>query len=409
MNEVSKLKNGPTDRTPKPYNILICPDKFKGSLSARAVARAVADGIAETESLYSSVGGGSIECSIIPLADGGEGTYTTFEQVGFSAKPVTVLGPLGKSHHTQYYLKDDIAYIELADGAGLALCGTDRSALTATSFGVGQMMDSALRNGARHLIMGIGGTASTDGGAGILEALGGKFLDEDGVRLRRGGGDLARLHSVHLEKVLNRFQGVTVTVLADVDVPLLGENGAARMFSLQKGASPSESLLLEKSLRRLNQVVSRQYPSIGSSSPTAPGTGSGGGAGYALINILGGKFRLGVTAVMELLSINQAIDKADLVVTGEGSLDTQTLRGKVVSGVCDLARSYQKPVVVVAGQVALSSADEARLGALDVYALTDFHHDIEFCIAHAGNLLNKVGREIGRRFLASRVAEVADL
>jgi glycerate 2-kinase len=388
--------------------IVVAPDKFKGSLAAADVAAAIAAGL-RTELP-------AAELVTIPVADGGDGTVDAAVAAGFERVPVTVDGPTGEPVAASYARRGEVAVVELATACGLErLPGGRREPLTASSFGAGQALAAALTAGARRIIFGVGGSASTDGGAGLVQALGARVLDVRGADLGRGGAalrevaalDLTGLHAALREVAALDLAGrhpalraASVILATDVTNPLTGPDGAAEVYGPQKGASPDLVRELDRGLRRWAAVVAK---ATGTDWSQAPGAGAAGGVGFAALAVLGAERRLGIDVILDLLDFGAALDGADLVITGEGSLDIQTLAGKAPAGVAQAAARHGIPVVAVAGRAALTEGELARAGIAAVYPLSDLEPDPARSSAEASLLLRRVGQALARDLLAKAV------
>ncbi len=371
--------------------ILIAPDKFKGSMRASDVAARVAAGISSA----------SPEAQVIavPVADGGDGTLDAAVAAGFVLRPVTVAGPTGEPVDTGYAEKDGTAVVELADACGLVrLPGGVLAPLTASSTGFGQVIAAALNSGCRRLILAIGGSASTDGGAGMLTALGARLFDREGNPVPPGGGGLEHVDRVDLSGLHRGLADAEVVLASDVDNPLLGSRGAAAVYGPQKGATPDDVARLDGALRVWSGAVARalDVPAGAAGHPAAhvAGAGAAGGVGFAAIAVLGATARPGIDLMLELTGLGEHLPGADLVVTGEGSLDEQTLHGKAPAGVAAAARAAGVPVVAVAGRNLLSPRQLTDAGVRRAYALTDIESDVQRCISDPGPLLERLGRRI---------------
>ncbi len=324
----------PTSRT----TCLVAPDKFKGSLDATGVAQALRAGLQDVRP--------ELDVGCRPMADGGDGTLAVLTAAGFERIPVTVDGPTGCTVQTSYAARDTTAVVELANTCGLSRLPDNVPApLDASSYGLGQVVAAAVRNGCRELVIGLGGSASTDGGAGLLQALGARLLDGDQREVRRGGRWLADVSSVDLDPARELLQGVSVTVAADVDNPLLGARGAAATYGPQKGADPAQVHHLEHALTRWATVVEQ---STGTRLASSPSAGAAGGVGFAAL-ALGASVRSGIELLLELTDFAPALATARLVITGEGQLDRQSLAGKAPVGVAPrhaprVCRSSRWPV-----------------------------------------------------------------
>lgn len=373
-------------------HVVVAPDKFKGSLTAAEVAARVAAGLAR--------GGFTGEVEALPVADGGDGTVAAAVAAGFRRIELGVHGPTGKTVTASYGLRDDTAVIEAAQACGLTLLPAGCLApLSATSRGVGELILAATRMGAKRIVLGVGGVATTDGGAGLLQALGARVADEKGRELPPGGAALARLATLDLG-LLRDLSEVEFLLASDVDNPLLGPSGAAAVYAPQKGASPDEVRLLEAGLRRWADIAET---AAGAAVPMrdAPGAGAAGGIGFAALLFLGARMRPGIELLLELASFAGRLDGARLVITGEGSLDRQTLHGKAPVGVARAAAAHDPaiPVVAVAGRCTLPP-DELRAAGIDrAYALNDIEPGLDRCMAEAGPLLEQLAERIAADWL----------
>jgi glycerate 2-kinase len=371
--------------------IVIAPDKFKGSLSATRVAAAIAAGLrAEWP---------AAELVTIPVADGGDGTVDAAVAAGFERVPVTVAGPTGEPVHASYARSGEVAVVELACACGLMLLpGGRREPLTASSFGAGQVLAAALEAGTRRVIFGVGGSASTDGGAGLLQALGARVLDSGGKPLGPGigGGALRDAASLDLSGLHPALRACSVILATDVTNPLTGPDGAAEVYGPQKGASPAQVIELASGLRHWAAVVAA---ATGTDRSRAPGAGAAGGVGFAALAVLGAEPRPGIGLVLDLAGFEEALADAALVITGEGSLDEQSLSGKAPVGVAQAAARRGIPVVAVVGRSTLTGAQLAAAGIGAVYPLTDLESDPVRSSSEASTLLERVGRTIARDLL----------
>jgi glycerate 2-kinase len=372
--------------------IVIAPDKFKGSLSATQVAAAVAAG------LRAALGPARAELVTIPVADGGEGTVDAAVAAGFDRVPVSASGPLGDPVEAGYARRGEVAVVELACVCGLSrLPGGRLAPLTASSFGAGEVLRAALEAGARRIIFGVGGSASTDGGAGLLQALGARVLDDRGEPAGFGGAALRDVAALDLNGLHPALRSSDLILAADVDNPLTGPNGAAEVYGPQKGAAPPEVAELDTGLRRWAEVVAA---ALGADHSMAPGSGAAGGVGFAARAVLGARSRPGIGLVLELAGFEAALAGADLVITGEGSLDAQSLAGKAPVGVARAAARRGIPVVAVAGRSMLTADELAAAGIAAVYPLSALEPDPARSRAEAGPLLRRAAAMIARDQLA---------
>jgi glycerate kinase len=416
-------------------HVVIAPDKFRGSLTSPQVVAHVAAGL------------GRVPVVGLPVADGGEGTVDAVVASGFTRVEVEVTGPTGEPVLASYAIRDEphdaettptddtashrrggrVAVIELAEASGLRRLPGAPAPLTATSYGTGELIAHAVRHGATRIVLGLGGSACTDGGAGMVQALGARLLDEDGEELPFGGAALRRLDRIDASALAQPapgqaeaggdraeggtgIGGVEFVVASDVDNPLLGLYGAAAVYGPQKGASPEDVAVLEKGLARLAAVVVHTHGLTGSIEHDGvvrsmgvagrPGAGAAGGVGFAALAFLRAEVRPGIGYLLELLEFDGQVEGARLVVTGEGSIDEQSLRGKAPVGVAAAAAKHGVPVVAVCGRRSIGDAELQSAGIEAVYALTDIEPDVQRCIAEAGPLLERVARTIAATHLA---------
>jgi glycerate 2-kinase len=371
--------------------VVVAPDKFKGSLSAPQVAAHVSAGLVRTVP--------GVEVREVPVADGGEGTLDAAVSAGFRRVPVTAEGPTGEPVETSYVERDGVAVIELADVSGLRRLPGGRVAPgTASSYGTGEVLRAALDAGCRRLVLGIGGSACTDGGAGLVQALGGRLRNADGEGIGRGGAALGCVEILDLAGIHPALRTAEVVVASDVDNPLLGPRGAAAVYGPQKGASAADVAELDAALARWAQAVSA---ATGVEAAGQPGAGAAGGVGFAALAVLGATLRPGIDLILELVDFPATLPGAGLVVTGEGSLDEQTLHGKAPVGVAAVARSAGIPVVAVAGRSLLTPAELAPTGIRAAYALTDIEPDPDRCMREAGPLLELLAERVAVDWLRS--------
>lgn len=339
--------------------IVIAPDSFKGSLTALEVCEAAARGLEAIDP--------SFEIVQVPMADGGEGTVQSLvDATGGSLVTHTVTGPLGEPVDAIYGLLGDgeSAVIEMAAASGLPLVPDDlRNPLNTTTFGTGELIAAALDQGRRKLIVGIGGSATTDAGAGMAQALGVRLLDESGEPIGFGGADLARLATIEMTDADPRLRDTEIRVACDVDNPLYGERGAAYVYGPQKGASPDDVKVLDANLCHVADVVQRD---LGLDVRDLPGAGAAGGLGAGLVAFCGATLEPGVEIVVDAVDLPGFMRGADLCITGEGAIDSQTAFGKTPAGVTEVARREGVPVIALAGGVAFDavSLHERGFGAL---------------------------------------------
>ncbi|WP_344244250.1 glycerate kinase [Actinocorallia libanotica] len=369
-------------------HVLISPDKFKGSLSASEAAARLAAGLARHRP--------GVPLVMLPVADGGDGTVEAAVAAGFTRRSARVAGPTGEPVEAGYAVRGDTAVVELAEAAGLHLLPEGRlRPLGASSLGAGQLLLAAARGGARRIVLGLGGSACTDGGAGLVQALGARLLDAGGNRLPPGGAALRRLHALDL-RGFNDLGGLEVVVTTDGDDPLLGREGAAAVYGPQKGADREGVKTLEAGLRRWADLAEA---AVRRPARDRPGAGAAGGVGFAALAFLGARVEPGIAYLLDLLGFTEKLAGARLVITGEGSLDAQTLRGKAPVGVARAAARAGVPVVAVCGRRALTGEQLRRARISAAYPLTDLEPDVERCISAAGPLLERLTFAIAEEWL----------
>ncbi len=341
--------------------VLIAPDKFKGSLDAIGVCQAIEEALRES--------GRKLDITSIGMADGGEGTSNML--TNFSKGEIIklkVLDPFFRPIEGFYGLSGDgeTAFIEMAVASGLQLLSNEeRNALLGTTYGTGQMIADALDRGVTSIILGVGGSGTNDGGIGMGEALGARFLDEQGKALKPIGQNLGSIRSIDLGNLHPRAKFVTVTAICDVSNPFFGVNGAAHVFGPQKGATPSDIDFLDRGLRNFARVVEQQL----GLDLNFPGAGAGGGLGGGAKIFFNIDFRSGIEFIIEFIGLEELVKNCDLVITGEGKMDEQTLSGKVVKGVSDLSRTFKKRLVVIVGKNELPQSKIDLLGINKVLSL----------------------------------------
>jgi glycerate kinase len=366
-------------------HILCAPDSFKGSLSSPDVAKALATGLAQ-----------ALPDAVIrshPLSDGGEGTLEVLCAYGFELVERLVKDQLGRGTMAFFAHKAGVAVIESAQASGFDPHATSVDAREASSYGVGELIAHALEAGASHIMLTVGGTSTTDGGVGMLQALGFDFLTSEGHPIPPGGEGLNQLAEIRLGAKDPRLEDVTISVLTDVDNPLLGPEGAAQIFAPQKGADPIAVAILEQGLTRLSSLAPGQHAAV-------PGAGAGGGMGFAAMAFLGAHRVSGALAMMELTGFDEALEACDVVITGEGSFDDQSLHGKIPAVVIEHASARGIPVYVVCGVDRL--ANRGALGQTtihDIVSLSELEPDPFSSIANAAMLLTEVGSNLGSRIL----------
>lgn len=324
--------------------IVIAPDSFKESLSAIEVAEMIKAGFSQ---VYPDS-----EYALLPVADGGEGTVNAMvDALNGHKVTVSITDPLGERGQAFYGISGDgqTAVIEMAAASGLERVPLDkRDAKITTSYGTGELIKDALDRGCKKFIIGIGGSATNDGGAGMLQALGVKLLDKAGNQIGYGGRSLGKLAKIDISQMDSRIQQCEFEVACDVTNPLTGTNGASAIFGPQKGATPDDVKLLDANLKHFANLI-KQYFNM--DIEYTPGTGAAGGMGAALLAFMNAKLRPGIKIITELLNLDTLVREADIVITGEGRLDYQSVNGKVPVGVAHIAKQYQKPVIAIVGSL----------------------------------------------------------
>ena len=337
------------------------------------------------------------------MADGGEGTLDAAVGSGFTRRSALVSGPTGQPLRAEFAVRGREAVIEMAAASGLAVlpgsaggaAPDSASAKGATSLGTGELIRAALDAGCRQIILGVGGSANTDGGAGVLQGLGAQLLDADGHELPPGGAALARLDRIDFSGFDSRLDEARFVLASDVDNPLLGTEGAPAIFGPQKGATPEDVATLDGALATLCECPRRRDRPPCTQGGGLPGAGAAGGVGYAAIAVLAATRRPGIDVVLELTGLADRLAGADLVITGEGSLDEQSLLGKTPMGVARAAARAGVPVVAVCGRTTLTPSQQKDSGFRQVYPLTSLEAKVEICMAEAGPLLEQLGKHIG--------------
>lgn len=325
-------------------NILIAPDSFKESLSALEVAQAIAAGF---KKIFPTA-----QYQLLPMADGGEGTVQSIIDATQGKRMYSIVtDPLGNPTQAFWGITGDgkSAIIEMAQASGLHLVPkAQRNPLITTSYGTGELIKAALDEGVQHIILGIGGSATNDAGVGLLQALGAQFFDQQNQNLDYGGAELAKLSRINLNKLHPRLQQVHIDVACDVNNPLCGTQGASAVFAPQKGATDTQVKQLDRALLHFAQKVEQQF-NIDIQTPK--GAGAAGGMGGGLLLLPHATLKSGVTIVAEALNLAEKISQADLVITGEGRMDAQSIQGKTPIGVAQIAKTAGKPVIAIVGSL----------------------------------------------------------
>ena len=373
--------------------VLIAPDSFKESLSARAAAHAIEAGFRDIflDAAY----------VLIPMADGGEGTVAAMaDAMGGVIRECTVSGPLSGKVTARFALCGTTAVLEMASASGLALVPSSlRNPFLTSSYGTGEMIAAALDAGADHLVIGIGGSATNDGGAGMLQALGVRLLDHNGTDIGRGGICLKDLHRIDTANLDSRLRECRIDVACDVNNPLTGSSGASMVFGHQKGASPEMAAELDRYLQHFAAVIKAE---LGRDIEQTPGSGAAGGMGAALLAFLNASLRPGVEIVMEAVQLEDAVKRADLVITGEGCLDLQSLHGKAPVGVAQMARRYGRTVIGIAGMLGADSTKLRDAGFDAVFSSIPCLTNREELLTHAAENLRLTAHNVASLFKCAK-------
>ena len=340
---------------------ILIPDSFKGTMSSIEICEIME---VEIRKQFSDV-----DVLSIPVADGGEGSVDAFLMaVGGNKVNVSVKGPLFNEISSFYGVIDGgkTAIIEMASAAGLPLVYDEKNPLFTTTYGVGQLMVHALENGCEKIIMGLGGSSTNDGGCGAAVALGIRFLDREGKEFIPVGKTLSEIEKIDMSGIHHRLKEVPVLTMCDIDNPLYGETGAAYIFGPQKGATPEIVVELDHGLRHLSKVVHRD---MGYDYDIIEGTGAAGGMGFGMMVFFGSSLQMGIETVLDTVRFNQLLEGADYVFTGEGKIDSQSLRGKVVIGVAKRCKDKNIPLVAVVGQIGEGIEDAYGIGVTSIFSI----------------------------------------
>ena len=369
--------------------IVIAPDSFKGSLTAAEAAEAIETGF---RAVYPDA-----EYVKVPMADGGEGTVQSLVDAT-SGTIITQLvsGPMGDMVAGFFGILGDrqTAVIEMAAASGIHwVRPKERDVYLASSFGTGQLINAALDRGCDKLIVGLGGSATNDGGIGMMKALGAQFFDQDGVQLAADVRALLQLASIDLQYLDPRLDKTEIVVACDVDNPLCGENGAARVFGPQKGATEEDIAVLDQALTRYGDILSAN---AGRDIASEPGAGAAGGMGAAFIGLIDAVLKPGVDIVIEIVDLANSLVDANLVITGEGRVDNQTIHGKTPTGVAKVAKSCNLPVLCIAGSVEDGADFTHQLGIDEIYSVTEGDYDLTEVLIEAEHKLTQAAQKIAK-------------
>jgi len=351
--------------------VVIASDSFKGSATSLEVATAIERGILKADK--------NVKFVKFPVSDGGEGLIEVIESLsGYTKKTITVNDPLFNKIQASYASNTDTAFIEMAAASGLPLVPMNkRNPLNTTTFGTGELIKDALDNGAKKLVIGIGGSATNDGGIGMLCALGAKFYDSDNNELSPIGKSLNLITKVDFSSFYKNLKDVEISVACDVDNPLCGENGASYIYGPQKGADEETVEFLDKSLEKFSKVVCKEKEAL------EAGSGAAGGLGFALKAFLNAELKSGIELVLSAIGFEEAVSDADLVITGEGKIDGQSKRGKVPVGVAKLAKKFNVPVIALAGDIGKGTESLYDLGIDGIVSTTSRAMPLEEAMKHS--------------------------
>lgn len=374
--------------------ILLVPDSFKGTLSSRQVCQVMAG---QLRRFFPQA-----QVKSIPVADGGEGSVEAFlAAAGGERRTRTVTGPFGEPVEAFYGILGDgrTAVIEMAACAGLPLAEGRLNPERATTYGVGELLLAAKEAGCTKAILGLGGSCTNDGGAGAAAALGAKFTRADGAAFVPTGGTLGEIAALDVSPVAQALQGMELTAMCDIDNPLYGEAGAAAVFAPQKGADAAMVARLDAGLRHLGQVSAR---CLGRDFSHLPGAGAAGGLGFGMAAFCGAQLRMGIDAVLDAVGFDSLLPGTDMVFTGEGKIDSQSARGKVVSGVAARCRKAGVPVVAVVGQIDQGFEEMYQQGLTAVFSINRAAQPFAESRFHAGENLALTMENIARLLAAGR-------
>ena len=369
--------------------IVIAPDSFKGSLTALEVAKCIEKGIKKVDA--------TIETVIVPMADGGEGTVQSLIDVSEGQIVEAIVhDPLFRPIKSFYGIMGDgkTAVIEMAAASGLPLLKNDeRNPHKTSTFGTGELIKDALDKGCTNIIIGLGGSATNDGGTGMAQALGVRFLNAKGVELNMCGAELINIHSVDVSGIDVRVKGLSIVSACDVDNPLCGIKGASNVYGRQKGATESDVETLDKGLEHFAERMKSDY---GYDFKDYPGAGAAGGLGYGVLCFLGAKLERGIEIVTRVTKLAEKMKGADLVFTGEGRIDSQTAFGKTPFGVAQVAKQTNIPVIAIAGGLGIGYQELYEKGFDGIFSLIDKPMSLDEAIANSEELLENIAESIIR-------------
>lgn len=338
---------------------IVISDSFKGTISSLEICHIARESIPKFFP----------QCQVltVPVADGGEGTVDCFvEAIGAQRVKANVTGPYGEPIQAHYGRKDGCAIIEMAAAAGLPMVGQRRDPARTTTYGVGQLIAHAVEHGCREILLGLGGSATNDGGCGCAAALGVRFYNRQGEEFLPTGLTLDQIHKIDVSQARERLEGVTITVMCDVDNPLYGLRGAAHIFAPQKGADQDMVEQLDQGLRKLDKAI---QTSLNCSVANLPGAGAAGGMGGGCVAFLGAQLKSGIESVLDTVGFDAMLEGADLVITGEGRIDSQSVHGKVISGIAGRTKPRNIPLLALVGGIAEDAAEGYDLGVTAIFSI----------------------------------------
>ena len=372
--------------------IVVAPDSFKESLSAKGVASAISKGILKVLP--------SAHITQIPVSDGGEGLLDALvESLGGKRITVSVKDPIGRTIESEYGIidKGQTAIIEMAKASGLELLHeSEKAPLITSTYGTGQLIKDALDQGCSKILIGIGGSATNDGGMGMVKALGGKFKNKNGDDIKSGGGALGDLHKIDLNDFDKRVFNCEFVTACDVNNPLTGTNGASFVYGAQKGGTPEQLMLLDKNLIHYASVIKKN---LKIEVDNINGAGAAGGMGAALLAFFDAKLVKGIDLILQTLQLEKYIKNSDLIFTGEGKIDIQTLNGKTIAGVAEIAKRYKIPVIAVAGKLGADIEPLYDCGISAVYSILDQPMELKEAMENADVLIESLVENIMRTII----------
>ncbi|GAB5555518.1 MAG: glycerate kinase [Saprospiraceae bacterium] len=364
--------------------ILLAPDKFKGSISALEVCHAIENGLLKQAK--------SFEVTAHPMADGGDGSLAILSKyLNLDTQNIQTLDPLGREIQALYYTSSTAAFIEVASASGLVLLNKkERDPLKTSTLGTGKMIVDALSKGYKQIYLFLGGSATNDAGIGIASALGYQFLGKQKNILNPIGENLSKINHLRSSSQFD-FKNIKLTLLCDVTNPLFGTNGAAYVYAPQKGASAKEVAYLDAGLRHFSQLINHQ---LGKDVSRIPGSGAAGGIGAGLIGLLNAQIEAGFDVIAKLTGLEQKIQWADWVISGEGKLDTQSLQGKVIDGVAKLCKKHKKPLTLLVGKNDLKHQNLDHLNINDVFSIYEQAKDLDDAMRNGVSYLEEMAQKI---------------